>query len=184
MGLMLEIMTSEIALFLIFGIGVTAGLRTMTAPAVVSWATHMGWIHLSGSHLAFVGSRWAVALFTIGALIEYVVDLLPSTPARTTTGPLAARIVTSILSGACIAVGVGMPAWLGVFIAPVGAVTGAYAGQHLRAGLVRYLRVPDAAIAIPEDLVAVSLGLLCCLEVLKFRVGLAEILAPMHTRWL
>lgn len=177
-------MMPELALLLMFGIGITAGLRTMTAPAAVAWATCLGWIHLAGSHLVLMGSTWVVALCTIGALIEYVVDLLPSTPARTTMGPLAARIVTSILSGACIAVGVGMPVWLGVFIAPVGAVTGAYAGQRLRAGLVRYLRVPDAAIAINEDLVAVSLGLLCCLEVLNFRVGLAELLAQMQTLWL
>ena len=36
----------------------------------------------------------------------------------------------------------------------------AYAGYHARAGLVGALRAPDLAIAIPEDLVAIGLGLL------------------------
>jgi uncharacterized membrane protein len=177
-------MMSEIALLLIFGIGVTAGLRTMTAPAVVAWATHLGWVHLAGSPLAFIGSTWVVAIFTIGALTEYVVDLLPSTPARTTTAPLTARIVMGMLTGACVGIGTGMTLWVGVLLGAIGAVAGAFGGQHLRAVLVRSFRVPDAAIAIPEDLVAVSLGLWCCFETLKFRVPLAEILAHMPSRWL
>jgi hypothetical protein len=47
-------MNSGFALFLAFGIGVVAGLRSMTAPAIVAWAAHLGWISLSGSHLAFM----------------------------------------------------------------------------------------------------------------------------------
>ena len=45
-------MNSGFALFLAFGIGVVAGLRSMTAPAIVAWAAHLGWISLSG-----LGSR-------------------------------------------------------------------------------------------------------------------------------
>ena len=36
-------------------IGIIAGLRSMTAPAVVSWAARLGWIHLNSSWLAFLG---------------------------------------------------------------------------------------------------------------------------------
>ena len=70
-------MNSGFALFLVFGIGVVAGLRSMTAPAIVGWAAHLGWISLSGSHLAFMGSAWAVGIFTLGALAEFVADQLP-----------------------------------------------------------------------------------------------------------
>src|SRR5262249_24986307 len=93
-------MNSAFALLLAFGIGVVAGLRSMTAPAIVAWAAHLGWISLSGSHLAFMGSAWAVGIFTLGALAEFVADQLPTTPARTTAGPLAARIVMGSLTGA------------------------------------------------------------------------------------
>src|SRR5262245_10429708 len=80
-------MNSGFALFLAFGIGVVAGLRSMTAPAIVAWAAHLGWISLSGAHLAFMGSAWAVGIFTLGALAEFITDQLPTTPARTTAGP-------------------------------------------------------------------------------------------------
>jgi len=41
------IMNSGFALLLVFGIGVVTGLRSMTAPAVVAWAAHLGWINRS-----------------------------------------------------------------------------------------------------------------------------------------
>jgi uncharacterized membrane protein len=160
-------MNSGIGFLLAFGIGIVAGLRCMTAPAVVAWAAHLGWINLSGSPLAFMGSVWAVAIFTLGALGEFVVDKLPSTPARTTAGPLTARIVMGLLTGGCVGVGEGAPAWVGALIGVVGAIAGAFGGYQARVRLVRGLRVPDAAIAIPEDLIAIGLGLLCCFQVLK-----------------
>ena len=73
-------MNSGLGLCLTFGIGFVAGLRSMTAPAVVAWAAHLGWINLSGTPLAFMGSIWAVAIFTLGALAEYVADQLPTLP--------------------------------------------------------------------------------------------------------
>src|SRR6266403_3626606 len=98
------IMNSGFALLLVFGIGVVTGLRAMTAPAVVAWAAHLGWLNLSGSYFAFMGSKWAVAVFTLAALGELVNDQLPKTPARTTAGPLTARIVMGALTGASLAV--------------------------------------------------------------------------------
>jgi uncharacterized membrane protein len=153
-------MNSGLALLLIFGTGVVAGLRTFTAPAVVAWAAYLGWINLSGSHLAFVGSIWAVAVFTVGGLGEFVVDLLPNTPARTDPRGLVARLVTGSLTGACLGVAGGGSLWLGAVIGATGALAGAFGGYHARLGLVRGLRVPDALIAVPEDLTAVGLGLL------------------------
>src|SRR6266436_8596003 len=93
------IMNSGFALLLAFGIGIVAGLRSMTAPAVVAWAAHLGWINLSGSRLAFMGSVWAVAIFTLLAVGELVADKLPTTPARTSTVPLVARIIIGMLTG-------------------------------------------------------------------------------------
>ena len=152
-------MNSGFALLLAFGIGVVTGLRSMTAPAVVVWAAHLGWISLSGSPLAFMGSAWAVGIFTVGALGEFVADKLPTTPARTAALGLTARIVIGLLTGACLAVAGGASYWLGA-IGAIGAMAGAFGGYQARVRLVRGLHVPDAAIAIPEDLVAIGLGLL------------------------
>ena len=148
------------SLLLSFAIGLVAGLRSMTAPAVVAWAAYLGWIHLEGSPLAFLSSRWAVALFSLCALAEFVADQLPTTPARTAPGPLGARIVFGALTGAALAIAGAQSGWLGAFIGAIGAAAGAYAGYHSRVGLVRSLGLPDRAVAIPEDLLAIGLGLL------------------------
>jgi len=152
-------MNSGLALFLVFGIGVVAGLRSMTAPAIVAWAAHLGWINLSGSDLAFIGSAWAVGIFTLGALGEFVADQLPGTPARTTAVPLAARVVTGSLTGACLGVAGAASVWLATLIGAIGAISGAFGGYQARVELVRILHAPDFAVAVPEDLIAIGLGL-------------------------
>ena len=152
-------MTSTLALVLAFGIGIVAGLRSMTAPAVIAWTAHLGWINLAGSHLAFMSSLWAVGIFTLGAIGELVADLLPNTPPRTAAVGLIARIVTGSLSAACMGVAGGASPWAGALLGAIGAIAGAFAGYQIRVGLVRALKVPDFAVAIPEDLVAIGLGL-------------------------
>jgi uncharacterized membrane protein len=153
-------MNAGLALALSFGIGIVAGLRSMTAPAVVAWAAHLGWINLSGSPLAFMGSIWAVAIFTLGALGEFIADQLPSTPPRTKGPGLIARIVMGLLTGACLALAGGASLIVGAILGAIGSLVGAFGGYYARTGLVRSLRVPDFAVAIPEDLIAVGLGLL------------------------
>jgi uncharacterized membrane protein len=153
-------MSSGFVLLLTFGIGVVTGLRSLTAPAVVAWAAHLGWINLSGSPLAFMGSAWAVGLFSILALVEFVADQLPSTPARTAPVGLSARIIMGLLSGACLGIAGGASPWLGAVVAAIGAIAGAFGGYHARVGLVKALHAPDVAVAIPEDLLAIGLGLL------------------------
>jgi uncharacterized membrane protein len=148
------------ALIVSFGLGFVAGLRCMTAPAVVAWASHIGWMNLSNSRLAFMGSRWAVALFTLAALGEYIADLRPTAPARTTAFPLTARMVAALLTGASVAIAGGFLQWVGVLGGAMGAIAGAFGGYRARVGLVRELKVPDMLIAIPEDLIALGLGLL------------------------
>src|SRR5262249_4259534 len=61
-------MSSGVTLLLAFCIGIIAGLRSLTAPAVVAWAARLGWINLSCSPLAFMGSAWTVGIFTLLAL--------------------------------------------------------------------------------------------------------------------
>ena len=80
--------------------------------------------------------------------------------ARTTAFPLTARIVTGSLSAATVGVAGGGSAWLAAVMGAIGALVGALGGYRARVGLVRALHVPDLAIAIPEDLVAIGLGFL------------------------
>lgn len=153
-------MSSGFVLLLTFAIGIVAGLRSLTAPAVVAWAAYLGWIHLVGSPLAFMGSVWAVGLFTILALVELVADQLPTTPARSAPVGLGARIVMALLCGACLGIAGGASLWLGAIVGVIGALVGTFGGYRARVGLVQALHAPDVAIAIPEDLIAIGLGLL------------------------
>jgi len=50
---------------LALGIGIVAGLRSLLAPAVIAWAAHFDLLNLYASPLAFMGSRAAVAIFSI-----------------------------------------------------------------------------------------------------------------------
>ena len=84
------------------GIGVVAGLRSMLAPAVISWAARLGALPLKGTWLAFLGKSWATGLFTALAVGELIADQLPATPSRKTPVPFAARIATGALSGAAV----------------------------------------------------------------------------------
>src|ERR1022692_4351532 len=121
-------MTSEFVLLLTLGIGFVAGLRSLTAPAVVSWAAHLGWINVHGSPLAFMASAWAVGIFTLLAFVELVADKLPNRPWRTDFWGLSARVVTGALSGACLAVGGGAALWMGVLAGAFGGIAGAFGG--------------------------------------------------------
>jgi len=153
-------LNSGFVVLLAFGIGVVAGLRSLTAPAVVAWAAHLGWISLHGSPLAFMATNWAVGTLTVLALAEFVADQLPTTPARTTAFPLGARIFTGALCGACLAIAGGLSPWSGALFGAVGGVAGAFAGYRARVGLVRALGAPDFVIAVSEDLLAIGAGLL------------------------
>jgi uncharacterized membrane protein len=151
-------MNLALAFFLAFGVGFVAGLRSMTAPAVVAWAAHRAWIDLSATPLAFMTSTTALWVFTLGALGEYVVDKLPFTPSRTSPIPLIVRIGIGSLTGSCLSCAAGASPWLGALAGATGAIAGAFAGHRARARLVQSLRVPDAVIAFPEDLIALGLG--------------------------
>jgi uncharacterized membrane protein len=147
-------------LALAFGIGIVAGLRSLTAPAAVSWAAHLGWLDLQGSSLGFMGSTVTVVALTIAALAEYVADLLPTTPRRTMPGPLIGRMVLGGLCGACLTLSAGQSWLMGAVAGAIGGLVGAFAGYEARKRLVAGLKVKDMFVAIPEDLVAIGLAFL------------------------
>jgi len=153
-------MNANYVFALAVGIGIVAGLRSLTAPAAVSWAAYLGWLQLDASPLAFMGSGVAVAVFSLLAIVEFVTDQLPTTPSRTAAVPLTARIVMGGLSGACLCVAGGQSLVAGAVLGGIGGVLGAFAGYQARTRLVRGLGVKDVFIAIPEDLVAIGFAYL------------------------
>jgi uncharacterized membrane protein len=149
-----------VTLVLAFALGIVAGLRSMTPPAVVAWAAYFGWIGLDGTPLAFLASAPARYILLAAMLGELVADKLPFTPARTGVGSFTARIVSGAFSGAALAVGLGASPAPGAVAGALGAVAGTLGGDRVRTGLVRALGVPDFPVALIEDLVAVGTALL------------------------
>jgi uncharacterized membrane protein len=153
-----NLMNTTYVLVLAVGIGIIAGLRAMTAPALVSWAAYLGWLNLNGTWLAFFGNGWTHWILTLFALGELVTDKLPATPSRKVPAQFGARIVTAALSGAAIGAGSGMPIG-GLVAGIVGAVIGTFGGSAFRGKLAAAFG-SDRPAAVIEDVVAIGGALL------------------------
>jgi len=143
---------------LAFLIGVVAGLRTMTAPAVVSWAAWLRWIDLEPTWLAFLGARYTPFILTLLAAAELVTDQLPSTPSRKVPMQFGARIVSGALCGAALGA-TGGALLVGLVLGAIGAVAGTLGGAAARARLATMFH-SDRPAALLEDFVAVGGALL------------------------
>ncbi len=152
-------MGSNVVLALALGIGIIAGLRALTAPATASWAAHLGWIQLAGSHLSWMSSIITVAIFTLLAIAEIVNDKLPKTGARTAPPSIIIRMVMGGFAAATLSVGIGGSPWIGAVLGAVGALIGTFGGYFVRTGVVKALHSPDWPIALIEDAVAICGGL-------------------------
>jgi uncharacterized membrane protein len=139
---------------LAFLIGCVAGLRAITAPAAVSWAARLGWLHLGGTWLAFLGFSWTPWIFTVAAIGELINDKLSKTPSRKVPPQFITRILTGGLSGAAIGASSGSFV-LGLLMGAIGAVVGTLAGAELRSRLAKAIGDKDLPIALLEDAVAI-----------------------------
>ena len=142
---------------LALGIGIVAGLRSLTAPAVVAWGAHLGWLNLDASSVAFMGSTTAVAILSLLAISELIADKLPMIPRRTAPVPLIARVATGSFCGACLCAAVGKLLFAGALLGGVGGIIGAFLGYGIRRRLD--LHVKDFVVAICEDAIAIGLAL-------------------------
>jgi len=132
----------------------------MTAPAVVCWAAHFGWLQFQGTKLAFIDHVSTLILFTSLALFELIADKLPGTPSRTAAVGLSARVVFGGLCGVALATSAGTSPVLALVAAALGAVVGAFGGYNIRHALVSRQHLPDFAVALAEDAIAIAGGLL------------------------
>ena len=136
-------------------LGITAGLRTFTAPAAASWAARSGAFPVSNTPVAFLAHSYTPAILTLLALGEYVTDTLPTTPSRKTPPQFLARLISGSLVGTAAAAGSG-PLLYGLLAGAVGATAGTYGGAALRATLASSFG-EDLPAALLEDALAVGL---------------------------
>ncbi|ARG58791.1 DUF4126 domain-containing protein [Mycobacterium kansasii] len=151
-------MTHVLVLVLALLIGVVAGLRSVTAPAAVSWAGYLGWFPtLQHTWASWVGNIVTVVTLSALAVAELVNDKLPKTPPRTAAPVFAVRIILGGFAGAVIGTAWGYK-FGGLGAGVVGAVLGTLGGYHARRRLVAASGGRDLPIALLEDSVAVLGG--------------------------
>jgi uncharacterized membrane protein len=151
-------MTHVLVLLLALAIGVVAGLRALTPPAVVSWAAFLGWLHVAGTWASWMANPITVGLLTALLVIELITDQLPKTPSRKTPPQFASRLITAAFAGAVIGAGWGHEI-TALVAAVVGAVLGTLGGYAARKQLAGAFG-RDLPAALLEDVVAVGGGFL------------------------
>jgi uncharacterized membrane protein len=152
-------MTHALVLLLALAIGVIAGLRALTAPAVVAWGAFLGWIDLTGKWSEWMAHPITVTVLTILLVVELITDQLPKTPSRRVPPQFIARILTGGFAGAVIG-----SAFFHTFSATgagiVGAVIGTLVGAEVRSRVYAAANGNDRPGAFGEDVVAVGGGFL------------------------
>jgi uncharacterized membrane protein len=137
------------------GMGAVAGLRSMAAPAALSRAAADGRVgSLRDTPFALLGSSKVSTLLTLFEVGELVGDKLPTLPSRTSPPPLIGRAASGALVSAALFASEGRRAATGGVLGAASAVAGAYAGERLRARIGQKTGVPDPAVALLEDAVA------------------------------
>jgi uncharacterized membrane protein len=156
-----EVMNTDSRIYLgAAAIGVVAGMRSMSAPALISQVARNGALEVTGSKIAFLNRTGALSTTGLLALGEFVADKLPFTPARTKAGSVAVRAISGALSGGVLCSARKKSPWLGALIGASAAVGATYAAYHLRRTAEARLNLPDPVLAVAEDALVATSALL------------------------
>lgn len=152
-------MTQALVILLALLIGVIAGLRAMTAPAVAAWGAMLGWIDVTDKWSEWVAHPITVTVLTILLVGELITDQLPKTPSRKVPPQFAARLISGAFAGAVIG-----SAFFHTFSSAgagiIGAVLGTLGGAELRSRFSAANNGNDRPGAFGEDVLAVGGGFL------------------------
>ncbi|MFZ4372454.1 MAG: DUF4126 family protein [Mycobacterium sp.] len=151
-------MTHALVLLLALLIGVVAGLRAFTAPAVLAWAAFLQWINLSGTWASWMGHWAAVAVLTVLAVAELVSDKMPTLPSRKSAPQFLLRLAAGAFSGAVLGTAWGYR-WGSLGAGMIGAVVGTIGGFAVRTAMVRANGGNDRPVALSEDVFAAVAGI-------------------------
>lgn len=143
-------------------IGIIAGMRAMTAPAIVSYMANDGCLQVDRERFGLLGHRHAFKILTGLASGEILFDKLPFMPKRTDTAGLSSRILTGALCGATICRAKNKSMLLGAIAGTFGAIGSTFAVFNIRQSLAQELHIPDPAIALLEDATAIWAGKVIC----------------------
>ena len=145
----------SLATFKTIGLASIAGLRSMSAPALLARAIRRG--DLRTPDLPALGSPKVSALLSLLAVGEMIADKTPLVPARTSAPALLGRVLSGALSGATLFASEGRDRNSGAILGAICAVITAYAGEGFRS-LGARKGISDPILATLEDRVVLTLG--------------------------
>ena len=140
--------------------GAVAGMRSMSSPAIISQLARAGLLPSGNSKLDFLDKPVTAKALTIAAVGELVADKLPFLPKRTKAPSLIWRAIAGTFAGAAICSSKHRPIGTGAALGAAAAVGASYGFQELRRMASEQFHLPDAAVAVAEDLLVGGLGAL------------------------
>lgn len=132
-------------------LGFAGGLRSQMPLAALSVASRRD---SQGESSTFIGHPLVTAGLCLAAAGEVVADKLPMTPSRLNPGSLGGRMTLGALAGGLLARRQRQPLVAGLVVGAAGALSGSFAGYHVRVRLPAATGVPDVVWAGIEDGVA------------------------------
>jgi uncharacterized membrane protein len=141
------------------GLGVVAGMRSMTAPALLSSALrHNPSGRLAHSALSWLQSKGAARTLKVLAGAEMASDKLPGMPDRTAPPVLAGRMLSGALVGAVLYKANRGSLLKGAVVGSLGAVAGSYAALALRKLASQRTGLKEPWTGFVEDALTVATG--------------------------
>ena len=139
------------------GLGIIAGMRTFSAPAVIShvYSRHPS-KNLESSGFRLIQTINTSKVFKVLAAGELIGDKLPNTPNRTSAGGLTGRILSGSLAGATVYKASGKQPLIGALIGGSAAVASAFGCMLLRKALGKSTSIPDPYIGALEDVIVIG----------------------------
>ncbi len=143
------------------GLGAVAGVRSMSAPALLSRAASRGDIEdIEGTPFAFLASPSAARILTVLAVGEALADKLPFSPDRISPPGLVGRMASGGLVGAALFAAAERRAVIGAGLGLLASVAASYPSYYLRVKTQEKLGLPNWAVGLVEDALAEVAGLL------------------------
>jgi uncharacterized membrane protein len=147
------------------GLGAVAGIRSMSAPALLSRAASRGDIEgIEGTTFAFLASPRAARILTVLAVGEALADKLPFSPDRISPPGLVGRMASGGLVGAALFAAAQHRAAIGAGLGLLASAAASYPSYYLRVKTQERLGLPNWAVGLVEDALAEGTGLLALIK--------------------
>lgn len=139
------------------GLGIVAGMRSMTAPASLGRELAAREEEASENRVdQFITS--SPRLLGALAMSEWFLDKMPGLPDRVEIGGLLVRALSGGASAVAMASRRGTPVGPPLVVGAVGAIAGAYVFMSLRERIAERTDMPDAVVGLAEDVLAITLA--------------------------